>query len=93
MNIIHEPILVGFNTFIKSVLIKADSQGAIALIKNPRFYIRTKHIDIQWHFVRDQVETGIIQFEWIPTRDITADGLTQALTNEKFIQVCIQACN
>lgn len=45
---------------------------------------RTKHIDIQWHFVRDQVETGAVKFELVPTNDMVADGLTNPLTNEKF---------
>ena len=68
------------------VVIKADNQGAIALTKDPRFHSRTKHIDIQWHFVRDQVETGSVKFEWVPTNEMAADGLTKALTNEKFAQ-------
>ena len=75
---------VGFGLPTKPVTIKADNQGAIALIEDPRFHSRTKHIDIQWHFVRDQVETGAVRFEWIPTKDMVADGLTKPLTNEKF---------
>ena len=67
----------------QATLIKADNQGAIALTKDPSFHPRTKHIGVQWHFVRDQVETGTVQFEWIPTRDMAADGLTKALSNEK----------
>ena len=66
------------------VLIKADNQGAIALASDPRFHSRTKHIDIQWHFVRDQVETGAVEFQWVRTSEMVADGLTKALTNEKF---------
>lgn len=64
--------------------IKADNQGAIALTKDPRSHSQTKHIDIQWHFVRDQVETGAVQVEWVPTKDMAADGLTKALTNDNF---------
>ena len=75
---------VGFGLPTKPVLIKADNQGAIALTKDPRYHSRTKHIDIQWHFVRDQVETGAVTFEWVPTGEMTADGLTKALTNDKF---------
>ena len=48
---------VGLGLPSKPVLIKADNQGAIALASDPRFHTRTKHIDIRWHFVRDQVET------------------------------------
>ena len=66
------------------ILIKADNQGAIALAKDPRFHSRTKHIDIQWHFVRDQVESGAVEFEWVRTNDMAADGLTKSLSKDKF---------
>ena len=75
---------IGFGLPTKPVVIKADNRGAIALTEDPRFHSRTKHIDIQWHFVRDQVETGAVRFEWVPTNDMVADGLTKPLTNEKF---------
>ena len=81
----HVRLDIGFGLPTKPVLVKADNQGAIALTKDPRYRSRTKHIDIQWHFVRDQVETGTVQFEWIPTRDMVADGLTKALTGDIFI--------
>ncbi len=75
---------IGLGLPTKPVQIKADNQGAIALTKDPRFHSRTKHIDIQWHFVRDQVETGAVQFTWVPTNEMVADGLTKALSNDKF---------
>ena len=75
---------IGFGRPAKPVLLKADDQGAIALTKDPRFHSRTKHIDIRWHFVRDQVETGAVRFECVPTGDMAADGLTKALTNDIF---------
>ena len=75
---------VGLGLPSKPVLIKADNQGAIALTKDPRFHSRTKHIDIQWHFVRDQVEIGAVMFEWVATNKMAADGLTKALSNDKF---------
>ena len=75
---------IGFGLPTKPVVIIADNQGAIALTKDPRFHSRTKHINIQWHFVKDQVETGAIRFKWIPTNNIVADGLTKPLSNDKF---------
>ena len=38
-----------------AVIIFCDNQGAMALAKNPQFHARTKHIDIQHHYVREQV--------------------------------------
>ena len=81
---------IGYGLPTKPVLIKADNQKAIGLTKDPRFHSRTKHIDIQWHFVRDQVETGAVQFEWTPAKDMAADGLTKALSNNKFVAFVLQ---
>ena len=62
----------------------ADDQGAIALPKNPEYYTRTKHIDIQWHWVRDEMEAGRIKLNYIPTADMVVDGLTKPLAHEKY---------
>jgi len=37
-------------------ILNCDNQGAIALTKNPKYHARTKHIDIQFHFIRQHVE-------------------------------------
>jgi hypothetical protein len=36
--------------------ISCDSQSTIFLAKNPTYHSKTKHIDVQYHFVRDMVE-------------------------------------
>jgi len=60
-----------------------DNQGAIALAHNPEYHARTKHIDIQYHFVRECVEMGTIELEYCPTKDMVADALTKALPKER----------
>ena len=60
-----------------------DNQGAIALANNPEYHARTKHIDIQYHFVRECVENGDIKLEYCPTADMVADALTKALPKER----------
>ena len=64
-------------------IIYTDSQSAIALANNPEHHARTKHIDIQYHFVRDCVEDGKLKLEYCPTKDMVADGLTKALGPER----------
>ena len=64
-------------------VIYGDNQGSIALANNPQYHARTKHIDIQYHFIRECVENGQIQLEYCPTEDMIADGLTKALTKDK----------
>src|SRR5213075_991124 len=60
-----------------------DSQSAIALAHNPEHHARTKHIDIQYHVVRNCVEDGRLRLEYCPTEDMVADGLTKALGPER----------
>ena len=66
--------------------IKVDNQGAIALARNAEFHARTKHIDIQYHFVREYVENRKIQLHYRPTSDMTADIFTKALPQPSFIK-------
>ena len=66
------------------VTIYSDSQIAISLVKNPTFHARTKHIDVQYHFVRDMVEGGKVKMEKVDTLVNVADALTKPVSTEKF---------
>jgi hypothetical protein len=59
------------------------NQSSIALAHNPEHHARTKHIDIQYHFVRNCVEDGTTRLEYCPTEDMVADGFTKALGPER----------
>ena len=67
-----------------AIPLKGDNQGSIALAHNPVFHARTKHIDIQHHYIRDEVAAGRINLTYVPTSEMIADGLTKALTHAKF---------
>jgi len=67
--------------------IYTDSQSAIALAHNPEHHARTKHIDIQYHFVRNCVEDGRLTLEYCPTNDMVADGFTKALAPERHAKL------
>ena len=60
--------------------------NGIALAKNPEFHARTKHIDLQHHFVREKVTEGKVELAFIPTADQVADGLTKPLPKDRFLQ-------
>ena len=64
--------------------VKGDNQSAIALANNPVHHARSKHIDIQHHYIRDEVQQGRINLTYIPTEDMKADGLTKPLSHVKF---------
>ena len=62
--------------------IMCDNQGCIALAKNPTHHSRTKHIDVQHHFIREKLESGKISLKYCPTEDMVADVLTKALAKD-----------
>ena len=64
--------------------IYSDNQSAISLAKNLTFHARTKHIDVQYHFVRDMVEDGKVKLEKVETLVNVADALTKPVSIEKF---------
>ena len=67
-----------------TVQTKGDNQGAIPLVKNPILSERSKHIDIGYHYVRDLADKKRIALEYIPTKEMIADGLTKPLPRPGF---------
>jgi histone deacetylase 1/2 len=57
-----------------------DNIGAKYLSANSVFHARTKHIEVDYHFVRERVANKLLQIEYISTGDQVADGFTKALS-------------
>ncbi|KAK8951630.1 hypothetical protein KSP39_PZI004097 [Platanthera zijinensis] len=64
-----------------------DNKSAIALTKNPVYHDRSKHIDTRYHYIRDCVERGMIEVEYVHTNDQLADIFTKALARIKFVEM------
>ena len=69
----------------RCIPIFCDNTSAINISKkNPCQHKRTKHIDIRHHFLRDNVEKGLVSMNFYATNDQIADIFTKALNREQF---------
>ncbi|XP_019172669.1 PREDICTED: uncharacterized protein LOC109168070 [Ipomoea nil] len=60
-----------------------DNLGATYLCANPVFHARTKRVEIDYHFVRDKVDSGDFVVNFVSTKDQLADILTKPLTGPR----------
>ena len=71
----------------KPAILYEDNQSAICMTKNPQFHGRCKHIDIKYHFIRDEAKKGTIDVRYCRTDDMIADMLTKGLHAEQFVKL------
>jgi hypothetical protein len=77
-------LCLGIGLVQQVVRIDCDSQSAIFMAKNLAYHSKTKHIDIQYHFVRDMVEEKKVLLIKVDTLKNVADSLTKSVSTEKF---------
>ena len=68
----------------ESIDLKVDNQSVIKLANNSVNHAKSKHIAIQYHYVREQIEKEDLKLTYININDMVVDGLTKALTKNKF---------
>ena len=70
-----------------SPVIWYDNQGAASLAANHVYHSRTKHIEIDMHFVRDKVLQKTLEIRFVPSIDQVADVFTKPLSIARFLQL------
>jgi len=66
------------------IRLHSDNMAAINMSHNPIQHDRTKHVEIDRHFIREKIDAKTIDLRYIPSKEQTADVLTKGLTRDKF---------
>lgn len=70
--------------------IYCDNIGATYLAANPVFHSRMKHLALDYHFVRHQVQNKNLRVSYVASADQLADALTKPLQRSRFQNLCIK---
>jgi hypothetical protein len=74
-----------FDQVLDSTMIYCDNQSCVRLSENPVFHDRSKHIEIKYYYLRDRVQKGEVNLQYISTDEQTTDILTKPLSRMKFV--------
>ena len=61
-----------------------DNKSAIAIAHNPVLHDRTKHVEVDKHFIKEKLDGGLVCMPYIPTNEQIADILTKGLPKKHF---------
>nr|GEV42745.1 hypothetical protein [Tanacetum cinerariifolium] len=76
--------LTDYNFDFNKIPLYFDNRSAIALCYNNVQHSRSKHIDIRHHFIREQVEKGVVELYFVTTDYQVVDIFTKALPRQRF---------
>jgi hypothetical protein len=69
------------------VPLQCDSNSAICVAKNLVLHSKIKHIEVNYHFLRDNIEKGKIALIHVPTHNQLADIFTKPLNQATFTRL------
>ncbi|KAJ9561371.1 hypothetical protein OSB04_006531 [Centaurea solstitialis] len=76
-----EELRVPFEAPIK---LYCDNKAAISIAQNPVHHDRTKHVEVDRHFIKEKLDSGSMCMVYLPSKQQVADLLTKSLTKKLF---------
>ncbi|GJV95095.1 retrovirus-related pol polyprotein from transposon TNT 1-94 [Tanacetum coccineum] len=76
--------LIDYGFHFDKIPMYCDSKAAISISSNPVQHSRAKHIDVRYHFIKEQVKKGIVELFFVKTKYQLADLFTKALPEDRF---------
>ncbi|KAG9453932.1 hypothetical protein H6P81_006836 [Aristolochia fimbriata] len=67
-------------------VIWCDNLSATYIAANPVFHGRVKHVELDYHFIRERVTSGLLQVKYISTHDQVVDVFTKDLPKSQFVK-------
>ena len=80
----RHPTLPGYSTV--DIPIFEDNAGAITFVENPLTAARSRHIDVQHHFITTLRRNGMIKMVYVPKEEQHANVLTKNFGLESFVR-------
>jgi hypothetical protein len=74
-----------FQERLETTIIHCDNQSCLKLTENTIFHDKYKHIEMEYHYIKDMVQKGAIKLQYIPTDEQTTNILTKPLSFGKFV--------
>ena len=68
------------------VTIYFDNTTAVAMVKDPKYHGKTKHIKMRYHYIRDAITEYDVILKHIYTNSMVADPLTKPIAREAFVR-------
>ena len=72
---------------ISPTIVFGDNQASIAMVKNPVYHSRSKHIDIRYHYIRDVYANDYIKLVYCPSNLNIADLMTKGIARVQFCKL------
>ena len=72
-----------------------DNQAALHIASNPVFHERTKHIEVDYHFIREKIASGCMTISFVNSSNQLANIFTKSLRGPRIQFICYKlgACD